>query len=61
MAEFDVTLSAVSEAATNIANYTETFREEADATYRRPRPSAKAGRATLPKPLWKTWSSSISG
>lgn len=33
MAEFDVTLSAVSEAATNIANYTETFREEADATY----------------------------
>ena len=32
MAEFDVTLSAVSEAATNIANYTETFREEADAT-----------------------------
>ena len=33
MAEFDVTLSAVSEAATNIANYTETFREEGDATY----------------------------
>ena len=33
MAEFDVTLSAVTEAASNIANYTQTFREEADQTY----------------------------
>lgn len=33
MAEFDVTLSAMQEAATNIRNYTEQFREEAEQTY----------------------------
>lgn len=33
MAEFDVTLSAVTDAASNIANYTEAFREEAEQTY----------------------------
>ena len=33
MAEFDVTLSAVTEAATNISNYTQEFKEQADQTY----------------------------
>lgn len=33
MAEFDVTLTAMNEAATNIRNYTEQFRDEADQTY----------------------------
>lgn len=33
MAEFDVTLSAMQEAATNIRNYTEQFRDEAEQTY----------------------------
>ncbi|MBQ3079556.1 MAG: WXG100 family type VII secretion target [Clostridia bacterium] len=33
MAEFDVTLSAMAQAASNISNYTEQFKEEADATY----------------------------
>jgi WXG100 family type VII secretion target len=33
MAEFDVTLSAMTDAASNIKNYTEQFREEADATF----------------------------
>lgn len=33
MAEFDVTLSAVTEAATNIGNYTQEFKEQADQTY----------------------------
>ena len=33
MAEFDVTLSAMTEAATNIGNYTTQFKEQADQTY----------------------------
>ena len=33
MAEFDVTLSAVTQAATNISNYTQEFKEQADQTY----------------------------
>ncbi len=33
MAEFDVTLSAMESAATNIRNYTQSFKEEADAVY----------------------------
>ena len=33
MAEFDVTLSAMTEAANNIRNYTEQFRDEAEQTY----------------------------
>lgn len=33
MAEFDVTLSAMQEAATNIRNYTEQFKDEAEQTY----------------------------
>lgn len=33
MAEFEVTLSAVTEAATNISNYTQDFKEQADQTY----------------------------
>lgn len=33
MAEFDVTLSEMAEASTNIKNYTAQFKEEADAVY----------------------------
>ena len=33
MAEFDVTLSAVTQSATNISNYTQEFKEQADQTY----------------------------
>lgn len=33
MAEFDVTLSAMTDAANNIRTYTEQFKEEADQTY----------------------------
>ena len=33
MAEFEVTLSAVTDAATNINNYTQQFKETADAIY----------------------------
>ena len=33
MANFDVTLSAVTEAATNITNYTQEFKEQADQIY----------------------------
>ena len=33
MAEFEVTLSAMQDAATNISNYTQPFKEEADQVY----------------------------
>jgi len=33
MAEFDVTLSAMADAVSNIRNYTEQFKEEADQVY----------------------------